>query len=71
LATPTGEVAIRKLTTEAGQGRGLMMPRRKKTRQQERHDRVTAERRINKARIADEQRRHHAWLVATYEPPPF
>jgi hypothetical protein len=71
LATPTGEAAIRKLTTEPGQGRGLMMPRRKKTRQQERHDRVTAERRINEARIADEQRRHQAWLVATYEPPPF
>jgi hypothetical protein len=48
LATPTGEAAIRKLTTEPGQGRGLMMPRRKKTRQQERHDRVTAERRIKR-----------------------
>ena len=31
LATATGEVAIRKLTTEPGQGRGLMMPRRTRT----------------------------------------
>ena len=71
LATPTGEVAIRTLTTEPEQGRGSMMPRRKRTRAQERQDRITAERAINEQRIADEQRRHQAWLAATYEPPPF
>jgi hypothetical protein len=70
-ATPTGEVAIRKLTTEPGERRGLMMPRRERTRQQEHNDRVAAERRINEARIADERRRHQAWLADTYEPPPF
>jgi hypothetical protein len=32
LATPTGEVAIGQLTTEPGEHRGLMMPRRKRTR---------------------------------------
>ena len=70
LATPTGEVAIRKITTEPGQGRGLMMPRRTRTRQQEHEDRITAERRINETRIADERRQYEA-LAATYEPPPF
>jgi hypothetical protein len=35
LATPTGEAAIRKLTAERGEGGGLMMPRRKRTRQRE------------------------------------
>jgi hypothetical protein len=71
LATPTGEAAIRKLTTEPGQYRRVMMPRRKRTRYQEQQDRITAERAINEALIADEQRRHQAWLAATYEPPPF
>src|SRR5271167_2000923 len=71
LAASTGEVTIRKITTEPAEGRGLMMPRRKRTRAQEQQDRITAERRINEARIADEQRRHQAWLAATYEPPPF
>ena len=71
MATPTGEAAIRKLTTEPGQYRGVMMPRRKRTRYQDHQDRITAERAINEERIADEQRRHQAWLAATYEPPPF
>ena len=48
-----------------------MMPRRKRTRHREQQDRITAERRINEIRIAEEQRRHQAWLAATYEPPPF
>ena len=79
LATPTGEPAIGTLTAEPGAGRGLspargrcpQMPRRKRTRAEELQDRITADRRINEARIADEQRRHQAWLVAIYEPPPF
>jgi hypothetical protein len=48
-----------------------MMPKRKRTRAQERQDRVSAERRLNEARIAEEQRQYEAWLAATYEPPPF
>jgi hypothetical protein len=47
------------------------MPRRKRTRAQELQDRIASERRINEARIADEQRRHQSWLAATYQPPPF
>jgi hypothetical protein len=71
LATPTGDAAIRTLPTEPGKYRGMMMPRRKKTRAEDRRDRITAERAINEARIADQRRRHQAWLAATYEPPPF
>jgi hypothetical protein len=48
-----------------------MMPRRKRTRAQEHNDRITAERRINEARIAEDRRKYEAWLAATYEPPPF
>jgi hypothetical protein len=48
-----------------------MMPRRKKTRVEGRNERIAAERRINEARIAEERRKHQAWLAATYEPPPF
>jgi hypothetical protein len=78
LATPTGEPAIGTLTAEPGgpravppSGRCPQMPRRKRTRAEELQDRITAERRINEERVADEQRRHQAWLAATYEPPPF
>ena len=71
LATPTGEATIRTLTTVPTQARGLMMPRRRRTRYQEQHDRIDAERRINEQRIADERRQYEAWLAATYEPPPF
>jgi hypothetical protein len=48
-----------------------MMPRRKRTRYQEEHDRITTERRINEQRLAEEHRQRQAWLAATYEPPPF
>jgi hypothetical protein len=71
LAMPTGETPIRELSVEPGAGRGVMMPRRKRTRAEEQRDRINAERAINETRIADEQRRHQAWLAATYEPPPF
>ena len=71
LDTPTGEAEIRKRSAEPGPGRGVMMPRRKRTRAEELQDRISAERRINEARIAEEQRRYEAWPAATYEPPPF
>jgi hypothetical protein len=79
LATPTGEVAIGKPSGEQGPRLGLspasgrcpQMPRRKRTRAEDLQDRITAERRINEARIAEERRKHQAWLAATYEPPPF
>jgi hypothetical protein len=69
--TGVGGWADSDLTTEPGQGRGVMMPRRKRTRAREQNDRISAERAINEARLADEHRRHQAWLAAIYEPPPF
>jgi hypothetical protein len=71
LATPTGEIAIAKGDRAPCQGRALMMPRRKQTRARERRYRISGERRINEARIVEEQRKREAWLGATYEPPPF
>jgi hypothetical protein len=49
-----------------------MMPRRKRTRAEDRRHRITSERRINEQRLAEErfaqQRRKRA---AGYYPPPF
>ncbi len=71
LATPTGEISIAKRDREPCHGRGLMMPRRKQTRAQERRYRISRQRQINEARIVEEHRKLGAWLAATYEPPPF
>jgi hypothetical protein len=48
-----------------------MMPRRKQTRDQDRRDRITAERRQRSELIAEEERQRQAWLAENYEPPPF
>jgi hypothetical protein len=48
-----------------------MMPRRKQTREQDRRDRIDAERRERTQLIAEEERQRQAWLAATYPPPPF
>jgi hypothetical protein len=48
-----------------------MMPKRRRTREQDRRDRITEERRQRTELIAEEQRQRQAWLAATYEPPPF
>jgi hypothetical protein len=71
LATPTGEALIRKLAAEPAAGRGLMMPRRKRTRAAERQDRITAERCINeqllrRQRLLDDARQRREAL----DPPP-
>jgi hypothetical protein len=50
---------------------GVMMPRRKQTREQDRRDRITQERRQRTELIAEEERQRQAWLAANYEPPPF
>jgi hypothetical protein len=76
LATPTGEVAIRKLTTEPGEHRGLMMPRRTRTRAEERNERIAAERRINEQRLKRqrwqfEELEKHRQPLAANDPPPF
>lgn len=52
-----------------------MMPRRKKTREQDRRDRIDTERRqrleLNAELAAEQQRQQQAWQAANYEPPPF
>jgi hypothetical protein len=47
------------------------MPKRKHAREQNRRDRITAERRQRTELIAEQERQHQAWLAATYQPPPF
>jgi hypothetical protein len=51
--------------------RSVMMPRRTQTRDQDRRDRITAERRERCELIAEEERQRMAWLAANYQPPPF
>jgi len=52
LAAPTGELVIPEPGLTVSDRRGLMMPRRKHTRAQDRRYRVTAGRRLNQARFA-------------------
>jgi hypothetical protein len=72
LATSTGELKVARRDESYGRARGLMMPRRKRTRAEDRRYRITSERQINEQRLAEEQlaqqRRKHA---ADYGPPPF
>ncbi|HUL97915.1 MAG TPA: DUF222 domain-containing protein, partial [Mycobacterium sp.] len=75
LATPTGELRLPH-GTQPSEGRGLMMPRRKQTRQREHDERIAAERALNEQLIRRQQ-----WLFAELEkhrqaraandPPPF
>jgi hypothetical protein len=51
--------------------RAVMMLRRKQTRDQDRRDRINAERRQRTELIAEQERQRQAWLAANYEPPPF
>jgi hypothetical protein len=69
LAQPTGVLPIPVLD-EPTANRGVM-PKRKQTREQDRRDRITQERRQRTELIAEEERQHQAWLAATYKPPPF
>ena len=72
LAASTGELTIARGIEPPNITRGLMMPRRKRTRAEDRRYRIASERRINEERLAQErlsqQRRKHA---ARYDPPPF
>ena len=70
LAQSTGELPMQTLE-EPSPYRGVMMPRRKQTREQHRRDRINAERRQRTELIAEQERQRQAWLAATYEPPPF
>jgi len=71
LGASTGELKFPPGTATPGIARGLMMPRRKRTRAQDRRHRITAERRINEARLAAEAAREAARIAACNDPPPF
>ena len=66
LARPTGELIIPNTTgPPAGlmaPARGLMMPRRKRTRRMDRQYRINHERRVNEARLAEEAGKYRAWI---------
>jgi uncharacterized protein DUF222 len=71
LGQPTGELDIPPALQVPENDRSAMMPRRKQTRDQDRRDRINAERRERTELIAEEERQRQAWLAANYEPPPF
>ncbi|MDT5410172.1 MAG: hypothetical protein QOG14_2392 [Mycobacterium sp.] len=71
LAHPTGELDIPPQVLSPDVDRSVMMPRRKQSREQDRRDRINAERRERWELTAKEERQRRAWLAANYEPPPF
>ncbi|MGV0786384.1 HNH endonuclease signature motif containing protein [Mycolicibacterium sp. XJ2] len=71
LGQSTGELEIPADTAPDTAVRSLMMPRRKQTREDDRRDRIKAERRQRAELIAEEERQRQAWLAANYQPPPF
>jgi hypothetical protein len=70
LAQSTGELPLPTLD-EPSSYRAVMMPKRKQTREQNRRDRINAERRERTELMAEEERQRQAWLAANYQPPPF
>jgi hypothetical protein len=71
LAHSTGELAVPPALDVPDTDRSALMPRRKQTREQDRRERINAERRERAELIAEEERQRQAWLAANYEPPPF
>ncbi len=71
LGQSTGELPIPPALAPPDTDRIAMMPRRKQTREQDKRDRITQERRQRTELIAEEERQRQAWLAANYEPPPF
>lgn len=76
LGSPTGELTIKTGDRLPDSVRGLMMPRRRCTRAQDRERRFAAERRINEERLARERRiahrrRRKQELLDKFHPPPF
>ncbi|MDA4106517.1 hypothetical protein MHOL44478_04460 [Mycobacterium holsaticum DSM 44478] len=71
LAQPTGQLNLPTQPPPPHPDRLAMMPRRRQTREQDRRDRITAERRQRSELIAEEERQRQAWLAANYQPPPF
>jgi hypothetical protein len=70
LAHPTGNLGNLTVPEESPH-RAVMMPTRRQTREQDRRDRITNERRQRQELNAEQERQKQAWLAATYEPPPF
>jgi hypothetical protein len=70
LTAPTGELADVTVPDESPH-RGLMMPTRRQTREQDRRDRITEERRQRKELNTRQERKEWAWLAANVKPPPF
>ncbi|MGE2719885.1 HNH endonuclease signature motif containing protein [Mycolicibacterium celeriflavum] len=71
LGQPMNEFEVpAEISPESGD-RVLMMPRRKQSREDDRRDRIKAERRQRAELIAEEERQRQAWLAANYQPPPF
>ncbi len=71
LAQSTGELDLPTDLIDPETDRMAMMPRRKRTREEDHRARITAERRERTELIAEQQRQHQAWIAATYQPPPF
>jgi hypothetical protein len=70
LAEPTGDLGDLTVPEESPH-RGVMMPTRRQTREQDRRDRISKEREERREINAEERRKRAAWLAANYEPPPF
>jgi hypothetical protein len=71
LATPTGELVIPHQLEPPNPNRGLMMPRRERTRAEDRAYRIAVERQHNAARIARKQLLLAERIARDDEPPPF
>ncbi len=72
LATPTGDLNLTDPPPEPGPNRCAKMPKRSRTREQDRQDRITEERRLRAEFNNDLAHEHayQAWLAEEYEPPP-
>jgi len=71
LAQPTGDLGALAEPPAESPYRGLMMPKRRQTREQDRRDRINRERRKREELIAEQQRQKQAWITANEQPPPF
>jgi hypothetical protein len=71
LANPTGELGIPDQPELPNPNRGMMMPKRQRTRTQERAYRIAQERQHNAARIARKQLLLSERIARDDEPPPF
>ena len=71
LKQSTGDLGLPPHTLDPRADRTALMPKRRRTREQQRRDRITTERRQRLELNAEQERQHQAWLAEHYEPPPF